>query len=99
MQQGFSRDYGVNLLAANSGASWFNGGSGIYSRGTALADYYNTSYLPASRMLLVEVPELSPIRSDSSHNNGSFLGDKQSSARPSAPLPPRVSSALATPAP
>jgi predicted amidohydrolase len=93
MQQGFSRYYGVNLLAANSGASWFNGGSGIYSRGTALAAYYNTSYLPSSRMLLVDVPQLPPVRS---YHSG---GDKQSSARPSAPLAPRVRSGRATPAP
>jgi hypothetical protein len=81
IQQGFSRYYGVNLLASNSGASWFNGGSGVYSRGNALAQYYNTSYLPSARMVLVEVPELS-------RESTAFLADKQRSTT----VPPLMTS-------
>jgi len=56
MQQAFSREHGINMLAANTGAKLHNRGFGIYSSGIALETEFNTSPEPQSKMLISSVP-------------------------------------------
>ena len=58
IQQQFSLRYGVNFLAASSGAGWQYSGSGIYSNGEILSYYYNDSPSNGDHLLVSRVPKV-----------------------------------------
>jgi len=49
----------VNLLASNSGANFYNSGSGIYSDGEILQTFYNPTWNPDSVLMIATVPDIS----------------------------------------
>lgn len=58
IQQGWSRAFNMNMLASNSGYNVRTSGSGIFSKGSALASFTNPSRQPRNRMLIADVPKL-----------------------------------------
>lgn len=44
----------------NLGTNWFNSGSGIYSQGEVLSSFYNPTATSQSKLLISQVPKLSP---------------------------------------
>jgi len=55
VQQAISYQAQINLLAAGSGTSWFNSGSGIYSEGNVLATFYNYNFTSQDKLLAATV--------------------------------------------
>ena len=76
-QQGWSRWYGVNLLAANTASARSRSGSGIYSSGEVLAlDFNVTASWPSPDALLVaDLPDTPPPRTSMEENVQSVVQD------------------------
>lgn len=55
VQQANSRSKGITLIAANSGESWYNSGSGIYVNGEPLISYYNVGFSAVNKLLVSSV--------------------------------------------
>jgi predicted amidohydrolase len=64
IQQAWSRSFGLNMLASNSGYNERVSGSGIFSRGVALASFTNPTMTSQSRMLIADVPKIQPRKED-----------------------------------
>merc|ERR1712176_1450639 len=58
IQQGWSRAAGVNLLAANAGIGYSHAGSGIYTKGSAIAEHYSPMAKKDDKLLVARVPKL-----------------------------------------
>lgn len=58
VQQGWSRAFNANMLAANSGFSARVSGSGIFSQGRALASFTNPTSSSRNRFLIADVPKI-----------------------------------------
>jgi len=73
VQQAWSRSLGVNLLAANAGLAYSHAGSGIYSKGTALAVHYNPRKQHDDRLLVAQVPKLRKHALGRAHARGRVI--------------------------
>lgn len=58
IQQGWSRAFDLNLLASNSGYNRRVSGSGIYSKGVALASFTNPTMTSQNRLLIADVQKI-----------------------------------------
>ena len=56
-QQAFSRKFNSVLLAANTGSSYLNSGSGIYWKGNVLQSHYNSSTFNQDVYMVAEIPK------------------------------------------
>lgn len=56
-QQAFSRTFSSVLLAANTGESYLNSGSGIFVRGTALGVHFNATEFEQDTFIWADVPK------------------------------------------
>ncbi len=63
VQQGFSHDKNINLIAANPGIGFVSSGTGIYNRGKALTSFYNPTKNPMTKLLVANVTtSTSPLK-------------------------------------
>jgi hypothetical protein len=60
VQQAWSRSFGLNMLASNSGYNQRVSGSGIFSQGRALQSFTNPTMTSRNRLLVADVPKLRP---------------------------------------
>lgn len=58
IQQGWSRAFGANVLASNSGFNARVSGSGIFSEGRPLASFTNPTMVSRNRLLIADVPKI-----------------------------------------
>ena len=77
-QQAFSRKFKSVLLAANTGASYLNSGSGIYENGNVLKSHYNSStfnqdtYMVANISKNIQVDDDEDVNRIINNNNNSI---------------------------
>ena len=79
-QQAFSRKFNSVLLAANTGSSYLNSGSGIYWKGNVLQSHYNSSTFNQDAYMVAEIPKTLHAVDDTQpqldHNNIEMKGEK-----------------------
>lgn len=64
IQQGWSRAFGLNLLASNSGWNRKTSGSGVFSNGIALSSFTNPTLSSQNHLLVHRIPKLAPRAAD-----------------------------------
>jgi len=72
VQEAWSRETGANLLASGIGTSWYNSGSGIYTNGISLENFYNPTGSSQEKLLVGQVPIKNPNEVTISEHGPSF---------------------------
>jgi hypothetical protein len=64
VQQGWSRSFSINMIAANAGFNERTSGSGLFSKGIALASFTNPTMKSQNRLLVADMPILPQRKGD-----------------------------------